>query len=259
MNSKHYFPSIMAYSERLTNKLKLAAKDSQPASSDKQAYISFLEVQLDRAAQSAASVQGFGGRLDDFQSQLGMFEEKLLNLTRLLKAEHDVVESQEEGLEQVKKQVNTLSSATEVMDRRVESLGNVGEMTRKWPQVEQIEGRLRQLEDKTQMGTITWENQEAKRLANYEVFVKAVEQALADEETRLNAAIKRTLETLGDREKAFQSQVESALEQHTRSLSTELRRLEARLQKEDHSRSQSPARTPDPFSQLSSRLEVFPM
>lgn len=246
----------MAYSERLTNKLKLAAKDSQPASSDKQAYISFLEVQLDRAAQSAASVQGFGGRLDDFQSQLGMFEEKLLNLTRLLKAEHDVVELQEEGLEEVKKHVNMLSSATEGMDRRVESLGNVSEMARKWPQVEEMEGRLRQLEDKMQIGTITWENQEAKRMANYEAFVKAVEQALADEETRLNAAIKRTLDTLGDREKAFQSQVESALEQHTRSISTELRRLETRLQEADHIRPKSPTRTADPFSQLSSRLEV---
>jgi hypothetical protein len=245
----------MAYSDRLTNKLKLAAKDSQPASSDKQAYVSYLEVQLDRAVQAAGTVQGFGGRLDDFQSQLGMFEEKLLNLTRLLKAEHDCVESQEEGLEEVKKRVNTLSLEAGEMDRRVESLGNVGEIARKWPKIEEIEERVGQLEGKLQVGSIAVDNQEAKRLANYEAFVKAVEQALSDEETRLNAAIKRTLETIEDREKTFQSKVESALEQHTRSLSTELRRLEARLQDTDH-RPKSPARTPDPFSQLSNRLEV---
>jgi len=78
---------------------------------------------------------------------------------------------------------------------------------------EQIEGRQLRV----------WENQEAKRLANYEVFVKAAEQLWQTRKRK--AAIKRTLDTW--RQEAFQSQKDSVLEQHTRSLS-----LKTRLQEE---------------------------
>jgi len=70
-----------------------------------------------------------------------------------------------------------------------------------------------------------WENQEAKRLANYEAFVKAAEQLWQTRKRK--AAIKRTLDTW--RQEAFQSQKDSVLEQHTRSLS---KRLKTRLQEE---------------------------
>ena len=237
----------MAYSDRLSNKLKLLPKDS----SDKQAYISFLEVQLDKAAQSANNVQGFTSRLDDFQSQLGMFEEKLLNLTRLLKAEHDCVESQEEGLEEVKKKVGLMGGEVMGLEGKMRAMEGKGKDLR----LEELENRLGDIENKLQMGSINADTQEAKRIATYEAFVKAVEQALSDEEIRLNTAIKRTVETIEDKERNFRSQVENALEQHTRNISIEIRKLESRLQDPEPHRPKSPLR--DPFPHFSQRLEVF--
>ena len=48
---------------------------------DRAAYISFLEVQLERVSAACLSTQGFGDRIDQIQGQLYGTEEKILNLT----------------------------------------------------------------------------------------------------------------------------------------------------------------------------------
>ena len=52
---------------------------------DKDSYISYLELQLEKVNQSLRMTQSFNERIENLQSQLNSSEEKTMNLTRLVK------------------------------------------------------------------------------------------------------------------------------------------------------------------------------
>ena len=67
---------------------------------DRAAYISFLEVQLERVSAACLSTQGFGDRIDQIQGQLYGTEEKILNLTHLVKLSQSYYDRQYEQMGQ---------------------------------------------------------------------------------------------------------------------------------------------------------------
>ena len=58
--------------------------DSKRLLTDRSAYISFLEVQLERVTTSCLSVQGFADRIEQLQAQVTTADEKMANLSRQL-------------------------------------------------------------------------------------------------------------------------------------------------------------------------------
>ena len=67
-------------------RLKLDRSCKTPThTSDKQAYISSLEVQVEKSSSSTILIQTFSERIEQLQKQLNTTEERLANLTRLFK------------------------------------------------------------------------------------------------------------------------------------------------------------------------------
>jgi hypothetical protein len=52
---------------------------------DRSAYMSFLEVQLERVSSACLTVQGFAERIEQISNQMGTQEEKVVNISRLVK------------------------------------------------------------------------------------------------------------------------------------------------------------------------------
>ena len=75
---------------------------------DKSAYITYLEVQLDKVTQSVLLTQTFSERLDNIQFQFQSSEEKISQLTKLIKLQQTYAEKQEEDLSSFKTSVDSL-------------------------------------------------------------------------------------------------------------------------------------------------------
>ena len=58
--------------------------DSKRLLTDRSAYISFLEVQLERVTTSCLTMQGFADRIEQLQAQVTTADEKMANLSRQL-------------------------------------------------------------------------------------------------------------------------------------------------------------------------------
>merc|ERR1711969_224509 len=61
---------------------------------DRAAYISYLEVQLERVSAACMTAQGFSDRIEQQQAQLTTAEEKIVNSTRLVKLAMSYIEQQ---------------------------------------------------------------------------------------------------------------------------------------------------------------------
>ncbi|CAG9330003.1 unnamed protein product [Blepharisma stoltei] len=70
--------------------------DTQHLMTDRQTYVSFLEVQVEKATQNALLTQGLSNRVDQLQNQMNILEDRLINTNRLLKLQKDYSEIQED-------------------------------------------------------------------------------------------------------------------------------------------------------------------
>ena len=52
---------------------------------DRQAYISFLEVQLEKVTQSVKQTSNFDERIEQVQAQMNSVEDKIVNVKRIVK------------------------------------------------------------------------------------------------------------------------------------------------------------------------------
>lgn len=82
---------------------------------DKQAYITSLEAQLEKVTQSLLINQGFAERIEQLQSQLNTSEERIINLTRLVKLQQNYSENE---------QVLGNENSNEKLFQRLENLEN---------------------------------------------------------------------------------------------------------------------------------------
>ena len=74
---------------------------------DKNAYMSFLEVQLERVSASCLQIQGLTETIHQVQSQLHQQEEKTVNISRLVKLLQSYSDAQEEDSQNIKNQLKT--------------------------------------------------------------------------------------------------------------------------------------------------------
>jgi hypothetical protein len=64
--------------------------------------MTFLEVQLERITSACMTVQGYADRIEQIQSQVNNNDEKLINITKLLKLQQKSTDTQEEELSKLK-------------------------------------------------------------------------------------------------------------------------------------------------------------
>ena len=164
--------------------------DMNKIMTDKQAYISFLEVQLERVTQSVLTTQGFSDRIESLQTQLNSSDEKIINLTRLIKLQQTYAESQED-------EMNNLKKALEGgHDSRIS--GN---------SLFVLEKKIQQIEDKIEysLGRV--------KDSRYEDIVKDVEGALKNTEAKITGLLNKVSEDLESKQKKYQKSIEESLEQ----------------------------------------------
>lgn len=77
---------------------------------DRNAYMSFLEVQLERVSAACLTVQGFSERMEQMQTQFTTQEEKIVNISRLIKLLQSYSDAQEEDSLNIKNQIKNLSN-----------------------------------------------------------------------------------------------------------------------------------------------------
>ena len=76
---------------------------------DRQAYISFLEVQLEKVTQAVMQAQGFNERIDQIQSQVNSAEDKIINVKRIVKLQQNYTEQQEEDFSSLKDKIDSMA------------------------------------------------------------------------------------------------------------------------------------------------------
>jgi hypothetical protein len=170
---------------------------------DKQAYISFLEVQLERVTQSVLTTQGFSDRIESIQSQLNSSDEKIINLTRLIKLQQSYAESQEEEINQLKK---TLESNHEVRS------------------APGLDKKIQYLEEKFEY----YKPKDSK----YEDFVKEVETALKATEFKITELLSNVTEEMDAKQKKYQKSIESSLELCSNQMTENYKDLSKKIQKD---------------------------
>ena len=157
---------------------------------DKQAYISFLEVQLERVTQSVLTTQGFSDRIESLQTQLNSSDDKIINLTRLIKLQQTYAESQEEEINGLKKAIDG------GLDHRTTPGSLQG-----------LEKKIRMLEERIESARSREDG------SKYEEFVKDVESALRTTELKITGLLSKVSEEMESKQKKYQKTIESSLEQ----------------------------------------------
>jgi len=121
---------------------------------DRNAYMSFLEVQLERVSAACLQVQGFAEDMKAVQSRLGQQEEKIVNISRLVKLLQSYSDAQEEDSQSLKNQLKSLHSRIDEVMTVGPKLSNYTSLqfasnTEAQPKrLTQIEDKLHALEDK---------------------------------------------------------------------------------------------------------------
>ena len=84
---------------------------------DRNAYVTYLEAQLERVTSTCMTVQSFGERIDQLSGQVTSVEERIVNLTRLIKLLQSSNEAHEqdgvkmtEGIKELKMRVDSMDS-----------------------------------------------------------------------------------------------------------------------------------------------------
>ncbi|TNV83667.1 hypothetical protein FGO68_gene9216 [Halteria grandinella] len=119
------------------------------APADRNAYMSFLEVQLERATAASMQVQGFGEDLKQVQGNLKSQEEKIVNISRLVKLLQSYSDAQEEDSQNIKGQMKSLHARIdEVLQAGVLNLSAVPKQSNFNSLQSQENKKLLNLEDK---------------------------------------------------------------------------------------------------------------
>lgn len=170
--------------------------DLSKLTTDKQAYISFLEVNLERVTQSVLTTQGFSDRIESLQSQLTSSDEKLLNLTRLVKLQQTFAESQEEEINSLKK---LLESGPELKTLASHSLPS---------NLSSFERRLKAVEEKL-------ESPKSER-GKFDDFVKEIDAALKGTESKISDLVNSVTFEIETKQKRFHKYIEETLEKYSK-------------------------------------------
>jgi len=110
----------------------MEALDRSRLLTDRSAYISFLEVQLERATAACLTTQGFSDRIEQVQKQMNGMEDRIVNVSRLVKTTQSVADETAEGFDAVKARLEEQSRGTksrvdelEIRLQRLEGTGMV--------------------------------------------------------------------------------------------------------------------------------------
>lgn len=90
-------------------------QDKQRMMTDRAAYMSFLEVQLERVSASCLTVQAYSERIEAMQTQCNTMEEKILNCGRIIKMMQQYNEQVTAQSERTKQMVEDTTKSS--MDR----------------------------------------------------------------------------------------------------------------------------------------------
>jgi hypothetical protein len=164
--------------------------DLSKLANDKQAYISFLEVQLERVTQTVLTTQGFSDRIESLQTQLNSSDEKIINLTRLVKLQQTFAETQEDEINSIKKIFGAENKNFHITSPP-----------------SNIEKRLRIVEEKL-------ESPKSER-NRFEDFVKEIDTALKSTENRITALVAQVTDEIEAKQLRFQKDIEETLEKYS--------------------------------------------
>jgi hypothetical protein len=174
---------------------------------DKQAYISFLEVQLERVTQSVLTTQGFSDRIESLQGQITSADEKIVNLTRLVKLQQTYAESQEEEISRLKKSLDS-------------SLDGKQNLTA----VLTLERRLQALEDKSELSKLR------EKEPKHDDFMKEVDLALKNTESKIASLLEKFSDDIENKQKRHQKSVEASIELCSAQLQDNYKELNQKVQ-----------------------------
>lgn len=174
--------------------------------SDKQAYISFLEVQLERVTQTVLTTQGFSDRIESLQTQLNSSDEKIVNLTRLVKLQQTFAENQEDELSTLKK---IIGAGFEPRN----SQGFTG--------LQNIDRRVKILEDRL-------DSPKADK-HRFEDFVKEIDAALKATEFKITDLVGKVTEEVELKQIRLQKYIEDSLEKCSRDFEENYQELSRKI------------------------------
>ena len=156
--------TVARYFDKYAKRTKQSPKKIVDAKADSQAYISFLEVQLDKVTQSINQTAKFDERIEEVQSQLNGVEDKIVNVKRIVKLQQSYSESQEEDF-------NTIRD-------KVENLQTIDQRSQMYSMEESLRARIDSLERRITQNS-------PNKTRNLENFTTEVENEMRRVETRM--------------------------------------------------------------------------
>ena len=220
------------YSKRGKTDSSVEAKQHM---TDREAYISFLEVQLERVTQSVLVTQGFSDRIEQLQGQVNTVEDKILNVTRLVKLQQNYVEGQEDEITNVKAKLE----------------GALREHHPSSPPLDpQFESRLKKLEDQLQSRDPPRPKEPDETRSELRMMVSVTQALLKDQRQRFDEELEKV-----------QEKFMGALEVLEDNQNEQIRRLDKKFSEAQSSLSRSPSfdpsLNPQQFSDLEHLLHVL--
>ncbi len=85
---------------------------------DRNAYVSYLEAQLEKVTAACMTVQGFNDRIDQMNGQVVSTEERIVNLTRLIKLIQSCTDNQEQEATKVRDCIQGLVTRLEQLEAK---------------------------------------------------------------------------------------------------------------------------------------------
>lgn len=156
---------------------------------DKQAYISYLELQLEKVTESILLTQTISERLDLFQSQISATDEKLASLTKLVKLQQTYAEKQDEDLNTVK---TCLESGIE------------SKQSQNLAALQALERRVKVIEDQSEFPK--------HKSSGFESFAKEIDSAIKVSELKFSGLLSKAVEDLENKQKKVQKTLEGNFE-----------------------------------------------
>jgi len=89
------------------------AQEARQHMTDREAYISFLEVQLERVTQSVLVTQGFSDRIEQLQAQVNTSEDRVMTLVNAVRLQRDYGDEQDKEMQKVTGRIERLEKGKE--------------------------------------------------------------------------------------------------------------------------------------------------
>ncbi|CAG9335518.1 unnamed protein product [Blepharisma stoltei] len=185
-------------------------------------YISFLEVQLERVSQAVLLTQNFSERIENVQSQLNSAEEKIINLTRLVKLQQNFAETQEE-------EINSMKAQLEGIDGGGRYYGLEGQKNK--DKSHHIEEEISQLEEKLKIVLQKTENFEDQRNKSYEKFVRDVNSALKATEEKVMSYLTHAINSTEIQKSGIKKNFEGLTDEGDKELEEELNEFQLKSER----------------------------